>query len=53
MMGQIDDARRFVKEVLRRRANLTALVHAKFMPYKDRARAEREADILREAGMPD
>ena len=53
MMGQIDDARRFVKETLRRRANMTASLHAKYTPYKDRARAKREADILREAGMPD
>ena len=53
MMGQIDDARRFVNETLRRRANMTASLHAKYTPYKDRSRAKREADILRETGMPD
>ena len=53
MMGQADDARQYVKEALQRRPNLRASQYAKFVPYKDRARAEREADILREAGMPD
>ena len=53
MMGQIDDARRFVEETLRRRAGLRASLHAEFTPYKDRARAEREADLPRKAGMPD
>ncbi len=53
MMGQTDDARRYVKEALRRRPNLRTSVIAKQSPYKDRARAEREADLLRGAGMPD
>ena len=53
MMGQTDIARRYVKEVLRRRPNMRASVHAKMTPYKNRARVEREAAILRKAGMPD
>ena len=53
MMGQTDDARRYVKEALQRQANLRASLHVKYTPYKDHARAEREAAILRNAGMPD
>jgi len=53
MMGQFDDAQRNVEEVMRRRAKLKASTHAKYTPYKDRARANREAEILRKAGMPD
>ena len=53
MMGQTDDARRYVKEALQRRASLRASLYVKYTPYKDRARAEREAAILRKAGMPD
>jgi len=53
MMGQTDDARRYVKEALQLQANLRASLHVKYTPYKDHARAEREAAILRKAGMPD
>jgi hypothetical protein len=53
MMGQTDDARRYVKEALQRRPNLKASLYVKYTPYKDHARAEREATILRKAGMPD
>lgn len=53
MMGQLDEARRYVKEALRLRANLRASLYAKYTPYKDRARAKLEADLLRDAGMPD
>ena len=53
MMGRTEDARRYVKEALLRRSSLRASVWTKKSPYKDRARAEREAAILRKAGMPD
>ena len=53
MMGRTDDARRYIKEALLRRSSLRASLWVKQSPYKDRARAEREAAILRKAGMPD
>lgn len=53
MMGQVDEARRLVGEVLRLRPGLRASLYARYTPYKDRARAKHEADLLREAGMPE
>ncbi len=53
MMGRTDDARRYIKEALLHRSNLRASLWVKQSPYKDRARAEREAAILRKAGVPE
>lgn len=52
MAGEADEARRYVKEALRLRPNLRASLHADVTPYKDRARASREAEFLRNAGRP-